>query len=51
MSKITIEENVEEVLDKKVNSSKTSCYINISRKHEGKSAKILIIDKSKGGKR
>jgi len=44
MAKLTIEANVEEVLDKQVTNSKTNSVISMSQKHKGKHVKVLVLE-------
>jgi len=44
MSKIIIEESIEEILDKKVSASKTSTFISMPTKHKNKLVKVLVIE-------
>jgi len=43
MSKITLEIDVEEVLDRDIKNTKSNTFVSIPKNHQGKKAKILIL--------
>jgi len=43
MSKTTIEEEVEEILELDVKGNDSNTWISIPKKHQGKKAKVLIL--------